>query len=93
MTKIEGLVPAPIRPDASRLSDRVASELGSRIVRGDLAPGSRLPTEAELCELFSVSRSVFAMRSESFRLEDSFTCAKDTAWWYTRRATPLLPKR
>jgi len=58
MTKIDGLAPTPIRPDASRLSDRVATELGSRIVRGDLAPGSRLPTEAELCELFSVSRSV-----------------------------------
>jgi GntR family transcriptional repressor for pyruvate dehydrogenase complex len=52
------LTPTPIRADPSRLSDRVAIELGSRIVRGDLLPGSRLPTEAELCELFGVSRSV-----------------------------------
>jgi DNA-binding FadR family transcriptional regulator len=40
------------------LSDRVAIDLGSRIVRGDLVPGARLPTEAELGELFGVSRSV-----------------------------------
>jgi DNA-binding FadR family transcriptional regulator len=47
-----------LRPDPSRLSDRVAIDLGSRIVRGDLAAGARLPTEAELGDLFRVSRSV-----------------------------------
>lgn len=41
-----------------RLSDRVAAELESRILWGDPEPGNRLPTEAELCELFDVSRSV-----------------------------------
>lgn len=41
-----------------RLSDRVASELQLRILRGEPPPGERLPTEAELCELFGVSRSV-----------------------------------
>jgi DNA-binding FadR family transcriptional regulator len=47
-----------LRPDPSRLSDRVAMHLGSRIVRGELVSGSRLPTEAELGDLFGVSRSV-----------------------------------
>lgn len=41
-----------------RLSDRVAAELELRVLRGDPGPGGRLPTEAELCELFGVSRSV-----------------------------------
>jgi DNA-binding FadR family transcriptional regulator len=50
--------PTELRPDPSRLSDRVAIDLGSRIVRGELAAGSRLPTEAELGDLFGVSRSV-----------------------------------
>src|SRR5262245_11544772 len=55
----EGLTgTAEPRRDPSRLSDRVAIDLGSRIVRGELAPGARLPTEAELGDLFRVSRSV-----------------------------------
>lgn len=41
-----------------RMSDRVAAELQRRILRGEPGPGERLPTEAELCELFGVSRSV-----------------------------------
>ncbi len=41
-----------------RLSDRVAAELQLRILRGEPAPRERLPTEAELCDLFGVSRSV-----------------------------------
>lgn len=41
-----------------RLSDRVAADLEQRILMGDPGPGHRLPTEAELCELFGVSRSV-----------------------------------
>jgi GntR family transcriptional repressor for pyruvate dehydrogenase complex len=47
-----------IRPDPSKLSDRVAVDLGTRIVRGELLPGARLPTESELGEAFGVSRSV-----------------------------------
>jgi GntR family transcriptional regulator, transcriptional repressor for pyruvate dehydrogenase complex len=47
-----------VRPDPSKLSDRVAVDLGTRIVRGELLPGERLPTESELGEAFGVSRSV-----------------------------------
>jgi GntR family transcriptional repressor for pyruvate dehydrogenase complex len=39
-------------------SDRVAAELERRIFSGELATGTRLPTETELCELLGVSRSV-----------------------------------
>jgi DNA-binding FadR family transcriptional regulator len=46
------------RLGGTKLSDRVAEELQARILRGDAAPGERLPTEADLGELFGVSRSV-----------------------------------
>lgn len=39
-------------------SDRVAAELERRILCGELAPGDRLPTEGELGQAMSVSRSV-----------------------------------
>jgi GntR family transcriptional repressor for pyruvate dehydrogenase complex len=41
-----------------KLSDRIVSDFEDRIVYGELAPGERLPTESELCELLGVSRSV-----------------------------------
>jgi DNA-binding FadR family transcriptional regulator len=41
-----------------KLSDRVVREIEDRIVSGELQSGQRLPTEAELCELLDVSRSV-----------------------------------
>ena len=39
------------------LGTQVAALLGRRIVAGDLTPGTTLPTEAELCESFNVSRT------------------------------------
>jgi GntR family transcriptional repressor for pyruvate dehydrogenase complex len=53
----------------SSLSDRVAQALGERILFGDLLPGAKLPTEAELGDLFAVSRSVVrdAIRTLSAR--------------------------
>lgn len=50
--------PAFPRFGGGRLSDRVAAELERRILWGEPEPGDRLPTEAELCDLFGVSRSV-----------------------------------
>ena len=40
------------------LHGRVAHQLATAILRGDYAPGSILPREAELMELFGVSRTV-----------------------------------
>lgn len=42
----------------ARLADRVADDLLRRIRAGELARGERLPTEAELCVEFGVSRTV-----------------------------------
>src|SRR5919199_5764138 len=46
------------RLGGGRLSDRLVAELERRILLGDPGAGERLPTEAELCQLFGVSRSV-----------------------------------
>jgi GntR family transcriptional repressor for pyruvate dehydrogenase complex len=40
------------------LHERVVEAITGRILSGDLKPGSVLPTEPELCELFGVSRTV-----------------------------------
>jgi GntR family transcriptional repressor for pyruvate dehydrogenase complex len=42
----------------STKSSRVVDELERRILTGELPAGERLPTESELCEMLSVSRSV-----------------------------------
>jgi DNA-binding FadR family transcriptional regulator len=40
------------------MGDQMAEVLERRILAGELQPGVRLPTEQELCQTFSVSRSV-----------------------------------
>lgn len=37
---------------------RVAEQIGISIVRGDIAPGEPLPSEARICEMMDVSRTV-----------------------------------
>ena len=39
-------------------TDRLTRSFGKQIAQGDFTPGSALPSEAELCELFDVSRNV-----------------------------------
>ena len=46
------------RDGRSRLSERIADELQTEILRGGLVPNLRLPTEVELMERYSVSRTV-----------------------------------
>ncbi len=41
-----------------RLADQVAAQVEKHIVEGRLVPGTKLPTEVELCEQFNVSRTV-----------------------------------
>lgn len=49
---------AHFRGNDDKLSDRLAIDLGTEVVRGALAPGERLATEAGLSDTFGVSRTV-----------------------------------
>lgn len=69
----------------ARLSDQVAEQLAAEIRRGGLAPGDKLPTEAQLVAQFGVSRTVVreaVSRLKSLGLVDSrqgsgvFVCAQ-----------------
>lgn len=58
----------------ARLSDQVAQQLTAEIKQGRLAPGDKLPTEAQLVALFAVSRTVVreaVSRLKSLGLVDS----------------------
>ncbi|MBM3397282.1 MAG: FadR family transcriptional regulator [Betaproteobacteria bacterium] len=66
----------PFTPVASgaRLSDQVAAQLSAEIKQGRLAPGAKLPTEAQLVAQFQVSRTVVreaVSRLKSLGLVDS----------------------
>lgn len=66
----------PFTPVTSgaRLSDQVADQLAAEIRRGGLAPGDKLPTEAQLVAQFGVSRTVVreaVSRLKSLGLVDS----------------------
>jgi GntR family transcriptional repressor for pyruvate dehydrogenase complex len=51
-------VVTPGRLGRETLSDRLATRLSTQIEKGELAPGDRLPTEAQLALAHGVSRSV-----------------------------------
>ena len=55
---MSGSSPFPAIAPGARLSERVADTLSADIRSGRLRPGDKLPTEPELAEQFSVSRTV-----------------------------------
>lgn len=66
LTFLERPLSSPSGPGPKRPAyEQVAADLRRQIVVGDLGPGDRLPTEAELTGLFDVSRSTVreALRS------------------------------
>ena len=76
----------PRRP--RRLATAVVEDLVDRIVGGEISPGSALPIEPVLCEMFSVSRTVIreAVKSlEGMRLvkvqQGQGTTVRDTEDW------------
>ena len=50
--------PYRTKPEGKSMHGRIVRELGLRILAGELAPGERLPAEAELIEKYEVSRPV-----------------------------------
>ena len=57
------------RQSAAPLYDRVRDALHARILNGTYPPGSRLPTEHELCESHGVSRITIRQALERLRQE------------------------
>ncbi|MFT9387861.1 FadR/GntR family transcriptional regulator [Acetobacter sp.] len=55
-------------PSTTSLSDTIASALMQRIVNGTYAHGDKLPSNAELCEEFGVSRTVVREALASLKL-------------------------
>ena len=53
------------------LHGRVAHQLATAILRGDYAPGSILPREAELMESFGVSRTVLREALRTLRVDSA----------------------
>ena len=47
-----------LKPEGKSMHGRIVRELGLRILAGELAPGDRLPAEAELIDKYDVSRPV-----------------------------------
>lgn len=62
----DGSFQAVVRPE--RLSDEVATAIASRIYDGTLQPNQRIPSEAQLCSEFEVSR--YVIREAIARLRD-----------------------
>ncbi len=59
--RVSAAVPAPAaagRLGQVTLADQLADRLSRQVAKGDLKPGDRLPTEAQLCATHGVSRSV-----------------------------------
>jgi len=50
--------PYRAKPEGKSMHGRIVRELGLRILSGELAPGERLPAEAELTRKYEVSRPV-----------------------------------
>ena len=55
---------------ATPLHARVSTELRERILRGDLQPGEPLPSEAQLCEEFGISRGRLLPRHHVFMRDE-----------------------
>ncbi|MEO9820219.1 MAG: FadR/GntR family transcriptional regulator [Paracoccaceae bacterium] len=69
MVEFEGLALGR-RP---KLGERVADQLRERIQKGDYAPGTQLPTENALVDLFGVSRTVIREAISSLRVDGLVT--------------------
>ena len=51
-------IPTPARTPRPKLSARVAADLRTQLIAGDIPPGTKLPTENRLTDKFGVSRTV-----------------------------------
>jgi len=69
------MTPNPRKPS---LAEHVVDGLAVEMRRGELRPGDKLPTEAEVVRRFGVSRAV--VREALSRLQAAASSRRDTEW-------------
>ncbi|CAH1667001.1 FadR family transcriptional regulator [Hyphomicrobiales bacterium] len=72
------------------LAEIVASQLSGRIDAGVYAPGDRLPSSAQLCEEFGVSRTVIREAIASLKVGGRVTARQGAGVFVSERETPPL---
>ncbi len=73
-------------PQRQSLVGHVVERLAAQIRAGEVAPGERLPTEPELCAMFSVSRTVVREAIAQLKAERLVDSVQGLGLYVTRRA-------
>lgn len=73
-------------PQRQSLVGHLVERLAAQIRAGEIAPGDRLPTEPELCAMFSVSRTVVREAIAQLKAERLVDSVQGLGLYVTRRA-------
>lgn len=79
---------APNQVAQARLWERIVDELGVEIEKGRPGPGHRLPSEAQLCERFSVSRVTLRQALKELERSGLIEPRAGSGWFVSAPATP-----
>ncbi len=80
-------IPVAVPPPRQTLVSNVVEQLSRQIGGGQVAPGSKLPTEIELCSMFEVSRTVVREAVAQLKAEDLVESVQGLGV-YVKRRTP-----
>ena len=84
-TVAESGKPAVAQEGTRHLPDEIAASINGQVQRGELQPGDRLPSERELCEQFSVSRSVVREALSQLRSDGIFEAKRGSGAYVLER--------
>ncbi|MWP39995.1 FCD domain-containing protein [Rhodobacter sphaeroides] len=79
-----------MRKRRDSLASVVARDLAGRIERGDYAVGDKIPIEAQLCEMYNVSRTVVREAIATLRSEGLVTSRHGVGVFVEERGNPAL---
>ncbi|ODM43113.1 FadR/GntR family transcriptional regulator [Cereibacter johrii] len=79
-----------MRKRRDSLASVVARDLAERIERGDYAVGDKIPIEAQLCEMYNVSRTVVREAIATLRSEGLVTSRHGVGVFVEERGNPAL---
>lgn len=87
-TMIDFVAVAPVRQ--SKLADQLYEQIMLHIVNGSLDVGEKLPSEAQLCQLFSVSRPVVREALSRLRADNVIASRRGSGTYVVTKPTPEL---